>query len=123
MYPMSDELDRCDLLCIDLPRAEAVRGRIGCLDAAALSTPARVLGDVTRFRLAAALAMAEELCVCDLAWVVARSDKLVSHHLQALRQGGIAESRRDGKIVFYRLTDTGRRIFEAFVPDVAGVSA
>jgi DNA-binding transcriptional ArsR family regulator len=120
---MSASLDRCDLLCLDLPRAESVRARVDRLDAVSPASHARALGDPTRLRLAAALATTEELCVCDLAWIVGRSDKLVSHHIRALRQGGIAESRRDGKIVFYRLTETGRRILDVLVPDLARVPA
>ena len=65
------------------------------------------------FGIAAALADADELCVCDLAWVSGRSDKLVSHHLRILRVADLASSRRSGKIVFYRLTLLGRRLLEA----------
>ena len=119
---MDGSLDRCDLLCLDLPKAEAVRGSVSRLDVARSAAAARALGDETRVRLAAALATTEELCVCDLAWIVERSDKLVSHHIRALRQAGIAESRRDGRIVFYQLTDHGRRMLEALVPNCIGVS-
>jgi DNA-binding transcriptional ArsR family regulator len=52
----------------------------------------------------------EELCVCDLAWIVARAESLVGHHLRALRDGGLADSRRDGQIVFYALTAPGELI-------------
>jgi ArsR family transcriptional regulator, lead/cadmium/zinc/bismuth-responsive transcriptional repressor len=51
--------------------------------------------------------------VCDLAWVTERAENLVSHHVRALRAGGLAASRRDGKMVLYRLTDTGRRLVDA----------
>ena len=119
---MDESVDRCDLLCLDLPKAEAVRASVGRLDATPSAATARALGDETRVRLAAALATTEELCVCDLAWIVGRSDKLVSHHIRVLRQVGIAQSRREGKIVFYHLTDDGRCILEVLVPDIIGVS-
>jgi DNA-binding transcriptional ArsR family regulator len=45
--------------------------------------------------------------VCDLAWVADRSDKLVSHHVRALRSAGLVRSRRDGKMVMYALTERG----------------
>jgi DNA-binding transcriptional ArsR family regulator len=99
--------DRCDLLCLDLPKAEAVRAGIAALGAQQAAGRARALADPTRLQLAAALALGDELCVCDLAWIAGRSDKLVSHHVRILRDAGIAENRRDGKIVFYRLTATG----------------
>jgi ArsR family transcriptional regulator, lead/cadmium/zinc/bismuth-responsive transcriptional repressor len=106
--------DRCDLLCLDLPRAEAVRAALLDGEAALRAAGhARSLGDPTRLRLAAALAETEELCVCDLAWISGRSDKLVSHHLRVLRQAGLVESRRAAKVVFYRLTGLGRRLVRA----------
>jgi DNA-binding transcriptional ArsR family regulator len=48
-----------------------------------------------------ALARGSELCVCDLAWIVDRAENLASHHLRVLRAQGLANSRRDAKIVFY----------------------
>jgi ArsR family transcriptional regulator, lead/cadmium/zinc/bismuth-responsive transcriptional repressor len=74
---------------------------------------AAALADPTRLRVAAALAGGEELCVCDLAWIVARSGKLVSHHVRALRAAGLAEHRRDGKVVYYRLTAAGSSLLGA----------
>jgi DNA-binding transcriptional ArsR family regulator len=50
-----------------------------------------------------ALGDGEELCVCDLGWITMRAENLVGHHLRALRLAGLADSRRDGKIVFYRV--------------------
>jgi DNA-binding transcriptional ArsR family regulator len=64
----------------------------------------RALGDPTRLTLAAALAQADELSVCDLAWIAERSQNLVSHHLRALRAAGLVESHREGKMVMYALT-------------------
>jgi len=58
-------------------------------------------------RLAIALAAGGELCVCDLAWVSGLAQNLVSHHVRQLRAAGLAGSRRDGKLVMYRLTPTG----------------
>jgi DNA-binding transcriptional ArsR family regulator len=104
---MTSDPDRCDLLCLDLPKAESVRDRVAEFDLAGPARGARALGDPTRLQMAAALAATDELCVCDLAWIIGRSDKLVSHHLRTLRDAGVAESRRDGKIVFYRLTAAG----------------
>ncbi len=66
--------------------------------------------------VAAALHDGDELCVCDLAWVTGRSDKLVSHHARALRSAGLAESRREGKMVLYALTNAGRELLEAVLP-------
>jgi DNA-binding transcriptional ArsR family regulator len=56
---------------------------------------------------------ADEVCVCDLAWVVERAENLVSHHLRLLRSHGIVTSRRDGKMVMYSLTAHGRKLLAA----------
>jgi DNA-binding transcriptional ArsR family regulator len=101
--------DRCDLLCLDLPQAEAIRrARLEPAAAGAAAERARALGDPTRLTLAAALAQADELCVCDLAWIAERSQNLVSHHLRTLRTAGLVESSREGKMVLYALTAAGR---------------
>jgi DNA-binding transcriptional ArsR family regulator len=100
--------DRCDLLCLDLPLAEALRTRrLDVRAAERAAGRARALADPTRLMLAAALREAGELCVCDLAWISERSPNLVSHHLRALRAEGLVSSRREGKMVMYALTRTG----------------
>ena len=69
-------------------RPKRVRQRLGSVDATGAAAGARALGDPTRLRLALALAEGHELCVCDLAWIVGRSDKLVLHHVRTLRNRG-----------------------------------
>lgn len=116
--------DRCDLLCLDLPRAEALRrDRLGIEAAERLSSRARALGDPTRLTLVAALAEGEELCVCDLAWITERAENLVSHHLRLLRAEGLAEARREGKMVMYSLTSEGLTLLAAVLSRSGEVSA
>src|SRR6188472_3186984 len=104
---MSAVADACDLLCLDLPRAEALRhNRLEPEALASAAEAAKALGDPTRLAVATALREGGELCVCDLAWVCERSDKLVSHHVRQLRSAGLVRSRRDGKMVMYELTET-----------------
>lgn len=108
------ERDTCDLLCLDLPRAEALRGtRPDPATVAAAAERAVGLSDPTRLQVALALRDGGELCVCDLAWVCERSDKLVSHHARALRAAGLVASRREGKMVMYVLTETGAALLAA----------
>lgn len=114
--------DRCDLLCLDLPRAEAIRAQLDPTAAVAAAARAKALGDPTRLLLALALRDGGELCVCDLAWISGRAENLVGHHLRALRAAGLAQSRREGKIVFYSLTDIGQALLTAhFEPTAASV--
>jgi DNA-binding transcriptional ArsR family regulator len=114
---MSD--DRCDLLCIDLPKAERLRARrLAEPEAAQLAERAKAFGDATRLTLAAALAETDKMCVCDLAWVAERPENLVSHHLRALRNAGLVSSRRDGKMVMYSLTAEGRALLAVLAGEV-----
>jgi ArsR family transcriptional regulator, lead/cadmium/zinc/bismuth-responsive transcriptional repressor len=115
--------DRCELICIDAPRAEAIRARLlgerAALDAA---ERAKALSDPTRLTLAEALreaGEAGELCVCDLSWIAGRSQNLVSHHLRTLRSLGMVRSRRDGKLVMYSLTSEGRSLLSAVLGEAS----
>ena len=117
------ERDTCELLCLDLPKAEAARRRLPSPQALdGWAAGAKALGDPTRLAVAIALAESGSACVCDLAWIVARDEKLVSHHARALRAAGLAVSRRQGKMVMYELTGRGRALLAA-VTDAAPVSA
>ena len=113
-------VDRCDLLCLDLPLGERLRAeRIGFAAAEQAASLAKALGDPTRLTIALALREGEELCVCDLAWVVERNENLVSHHVRLLRTAGLVGSRRDGKMVLYSLTDAGRSLLRALIAEPA----
>jgi DNA-binding transcriptional ArsR family regulator len=111
------ERDTCELLCLDLPRAEELRQSRPVPEAlSAAAEAAKALSDPTRLTVAVALRDGGELCVCDLAWVCERSDKLISHHVRQLRSAGLVRSRRDGKMVMYSLTDAGAVLLAAVMP-------
>jgi ArsR family transcriptional regulator, lead/cadmium/zinc/bismuth-responsive transcriptional repressor len=113
--------DRCELLCLDLPRAEHIRQHVDEAAIADAAARARALGDPTRLTIAVALREGGELCVCDLAWIAGRAENLVGHHLRTLRTDGLATSRREHKIVFYALTELGTRLLDAHLtPTAAG---
>jgi ArsR family transcriptional regulator, lead/cadmium/zinc/bismuth-responsive transcriptional repressor len=113
---MTDE--RCDLICIDAPRAESIRETLLDDEAAQdAAERARALSDPTRLTLAAALREGGELCVCDLSWIAGRAQNLVSHHLRMLRSHGIVRSRRDGKLVMYSLTPVGRSLLSVVLSE------
>jgi ArsR family transcriptional regulator, lead/cadmium/zinc/bismuth-responsive transcriptional repressor len=110
----------CDLLCLDLVKAEAMRAALPPLaHVEALAGAARALGDPTRLAIAMALRHGEAACVCDLGWIVGRDEKLVSHHLRQLKAARLARSRRDGRMVMYELTERGHLFLGAFVSDPA----
>jgi DNA-binding transcriptional ArsR family regulator len=111
--------DACELLCLDLPRAEAVRAAGLSLERAeAAARRAKALSDPTRLAVAVALREGGELCGCDLSWVVGRSQNLVSHHLRSLRSEGLVAGRRDGKMVMFSLTPAGEALTAAIVEEV-----
>jgi DNA-binding transcriptional ArsR family regulator len=110
-----------ELLCLDLPRAEAIRGRLQPQVACQAAASAKALADPTRALIALALGD-EELCVCDLAWITAKAENLVGHHLRVLRAAGLASARREHKIVFYRLTDAGQRLLDAHLGSIGAHS-
>ena len=111
--------DFCDLLCLDLPAAEALRRARPVAELAEnAALRAKALADPTRLTIATALRGGGELCVCDLSWVTERSDGLVSHHAGVLRAAGLVSSRRDGKMVLYSLTEAGVELLEAVFPAV-----
>jgi ArsR family transcriptional regulator, lead/cadmium/zinc/bismuth-responsive transcriptional repressor len=117
---MSD--DRCDLLCIDAPRAESIRvGLHGVEAAGEAAVRARMFSDPTRLLLTAAHGEGGELCICDLAWISSRAQNLVSHHLRLLRSHRLVTSRRSGKLVMYSLTDEGRSLLQAVLGEGAKI--
>jgi DNA-binding transcriptional ArsR family regulator len=103
--------DRCDLLCLDLEKAEALRlDRVDVRQAQLAASEAKAFADPTRLALAAALARGGELCVCDLSWIAEKPENLVSHHLRALRKARVVETRREHRVVFYSLNARGREL-------------
>ena len=114
---MPGEPDTCELLCLDLPKAERVRHALPSADVLeAHATGAKALSDPTRLTIALALRGGDRACVCDLAWIVGRDERLVSHHVRQLKAAGLATSRRDGKMVLYELTQRGRELLAAVAP-------
>ncbi|MBI2407607.1 MAG: winged helix-turn-helix transcriptional regulator [Gemmatimonadetes bacterium] len=103
-----DRAARCEVKCIN---AQAVtRARRALPAAAVLSNLAerlRALGDRTRLQIVWALGApgARELCVCDLASLIGVSDSAVSHSLRTLRQLGVVQYRKAGKIAYYSLAN------------------
>ncbi len=93
---------------VDLVHPEAVRRvREALPDEAATRGAAEVFGmlsDPTRARIVCALSV-EELCVCDVAAVAGLSVSAASHQLKRLRDRGVVDYRKEGRLAFYRLVD------------------
>ena len=64
-----------------------------------------MLADPIRSRILFALSAGGELCVGDLALALAATEDQVSYALKMLRLSGLVSFRKDGRMVFYRLSD------------------
>ena len=105
--------ETCELLALDAARAEEIRRNLPDFEALERAADqVKALSDPTRLMLAVALRDGGELCVCDCAFLAGRQDKLVSHHLRQLRAAGLVRSRKDGRMVLYRLTATGKGLLK-----------
>ena len=66
----------------------------------------KALGDPTRLRIAHLLLRAKtELCVCEIVDSLEESQTNVSRHLRELKLAGLVKERREGRWIFYSLTD------------------
>jgi len=90
---------------VDPERVRRVRRTLVAPEAAqTLADTFSLLGDPTRTRLLHALAV-DELCVSDLAALLAIDPSAASHHLRLLRDRRLVAVRRQGKRSYYRLQD------------------
>ena len=64
----------------------------------------RVFGDSTRIKILYALSQSE-MCVCDIAELLQMGQPAISHQLRMLKQLRLVKFRREGKTVFYSLSD------------------
>jgi DNA-binding transcriptional ArsR family regulator len=74
-------------------------------EAERLSRLLGLLADPVRSRLLFALVSVPELCVGDLGLALGVTVDQVSYALKMLRTSGLVQSRRDGRVIFYRLAD------------------
>ena len=72
----------------------------------------KVFGDTTRIKIICAL-FESEMCVCDLAILLNMTKSAISHQLSTLRENNLVKFRREGKMIFYSLSDYHvKEIFE-----------
>jgi ArsR family transcriptional regulator, lead/cadmium/zinc/bismuth-responsive transcriptional repressor len=91
---------------VDRERVAAARaGVLSTDEAGRLAGLLGMLADPVRSRILFALAAAGELCVGDLALALDATEDQVSYALKMLRLAGLVSFRKDGRMVFYRLSD------------------
>lgn len=64
----------------------------------------KVFGDTTRIKILHVLSKSE-MCVCDISALINMNRSSVSHQLKALRQSKLVKYRKEGKIVYYSLSN------------------
>ncbi len=65
----------------------------------------KVFADSTRIRILYVL-LHSELCVCDLAEALHMTQSAISHQLRMLKQMALVKNKRDGKTIYYSLSDS-----------------
>jgi DNA-binding transcriptional ArsR family regulator len=85
--------------------ASARAGVLSVSEAGRLAGLLGMLADPVRSRILFALSAAGELCVGDLALALEITEDQVSYALKMLRLAGLVTFRKDGRMVFYRLSD------------------
>ncbi len=92
-----------DELLVDLDTLETIEHYLPSnADLASMGNFFSVFSDVTRLKILSALSV-DELCVSDVATILALNQTTVSHQLKLLRDAGMVSTRRCGKVIYYRI--------------------
>jgi ArsR family transcriptional regulator, lead/cadmium/zinc/bismuth-responsive transcriptional repressor len=100
------QIPSCDDRLVHLDNVRQVQLEIMPMDEAQRRAELfNVLADPNRLRLLSALAT-QELCVCDLAAGLKMGESAVSHQLRVLRSMRMVNYRKEGRNVYYSLTNS-----------------
>ena len=64
----------------------------------------KTFGDTTRIRILYSL-FESELCVCAIADLLGMNQSAISHQLKVLKDANLVSNRREGKTIYYFLSD------------------
>jgi ArsR family transcriptional regulator len=111
VFASAIDQDACSVECLHPDAIAPLLGRtLGPDGARRVADVFSVLADPTRTRIVHLLALSpRELCVCDIALVLGLSVSALSHQLRFLRERGLCERRREGRLMYYRLADARLR--------------
>ena len=100
-------LGLADTSCTPSERIIQLKSRIGRDDAPYRDLEAffSALGDVTRLKMLRLIAD-EELCSCEVMAALELTQPTTSHHLGILERAGLLTSKRNGKWVFYKISNS-----------------
>lgn len=64
----------------------------------------KIFGDTTRIKIMFSL-FEEEMCVCAIAELLGMTQSAISHQLKILKDANLVANRREGKTIYYFLSD------------------
>lgn len=97
--------DVCKVTCVHEDKVNRIKEDIDGRDTMSATKIFKALSEDTRIKIAYALSIEDELCVCDVSNIVNCTVATASHHLRLLRNMGLAKYRKEGKLVYYSLDD------------------
>ena len=97
--------DVCEIRAVNRAKVDAVKRRMPCKeDLLRLAGVFGAMASLSRIKILYALSRGE-MCVCEITELLGISQSGVSHQLRRLRELGIVKYRKEGKIVYYSLSD------------------
>ncbi len=98
-------MDLCDVKCINEEKVKETALIMPEPDQIVqMANIYKAMSDPSRLKILLVL-LSQEHCVCDIAVLCGQSDSAISHQLRLLRTSNIVKTRRDGKIIYYSLSD------------------
>ena len=74
----------------------------------------KALGDKTRLEIVVMLADGEK-CACKLLEALSVTQPTLSHHMKILCDSGVVISRKEGKWIYYKISQEGLRVAEEYL--------
>lgn len=114
----------CEVSCVDEEKVTRVKKELNQQNPLEVAKVFKALSDDTRIKIAYALSIEDKLCVCDVANIIGSSTATASYHLRLLNKMGLANYRKEGKLVYYSLDDAHVKhlVQVAFTHQKEGVS-
>ena len=79
----------------------------------------KALADGNRLRVVMALTGYDELCVCQVTEILGLATATVSRHMSVLQKARLVKSRKEGRWVYYSLSETFPRQLLQWLKDAA----
>ncbi len=99
------EGESCEVKCINPGKVRSLARSLPSTSAVErVSSVFQIMSDPSRLKILSCVSQGD-VCVCDLSAVLGMNVSAVSHQLRLLRTLNLVKSRRDGRVVYYSLSD------------------